>query len=443
MLPNEEEQFEDIRRLLQKSYSGPALSDQFTQRLEERLQTLMPDASQTLAPARPYNRIAHRIGGLTLRQRMALGGIGAVAVLAILLLWLGSAATPLSAMEKMAEAIRQVKSCKCTQIVQEPEVRDEFLKPGEPPPRMERVCTVYWLASGSVRTEDGPALPQSSKGSIQECTGIWTKGKPGINIYPKDKTFFRDQALNEGYGSTGCETLEELGRFSGKADRELGTREINGKKARGFQIDKKKFRVDSMPGTREFWIDAESNLPVLVRDDMKWPDNSDHVLIMKDIQYNIDLDPKLFDITPPEGYTDITRKPENMEEQIPQITKAMKICGEVFEDIYPATHGDLLRASLGGVKAKLISDKSKRSSKLNTTEDPEKIQQDVFFGLDKVFSIMAYNSDPAYYGKTVGPKDKDKVLLRWKLDDGRYEVIYGDLHYETVTAEKLHLLEGK
>lgn len=84
MLPNEEEQFEDIRRLLQKSYSGPALSDQFTQRLEERLQTLMPDASQTLAPARPYNRIAHRIGGLTLRQRMALGGIGAVAVLAIL-----------------------------------------------------------------------------------------------------------------------------------------------------------------------------------------------------------------------------------------------------------------------------------------------------------------------------------------------------------------------
>ncbi len=50
---------------------------------------------------------------------------------------------------------------------------------------------------------------------------------------------------------------------------------------------------------------------------------------------------------------------------------------------------------------------------------------------------------PAYYGQTVGPKDKDKVLLRWKLDDGRYEVIFGDLRAETVTAERLHKLEGK
>jgi hypothetical protein len=48
----------------------------------------------------------------------------------------------------------------------------------------------------------------------------------------------------------------------------------------------------------------------------------------------------------------------------------------------------------------------------------------------------------AYYGKTVGPQDKDKVLLRWKLDDGRYEVIFGDLRAEAVTAERLRALEA-
>jgi len=31
----------------------------------------------------------------------------------------------------------------------------------------------------------------------------------------------------------------------------------------------------------------------------------------------------------------------------------------------------------------------------------------------------------------------------WKLDDGRYEVILGDLRSETMTAERLHALEGK
>jgi hypothetical protein len=51
--------------------------------------------------------------------------------------------------------------------------------------------------------------------------------------------------------------------------------------------------------------------------------------------------------------------------------------------------------------------------------------------------------DVAYYGKTVGPKDKDKVLLRWKLDDDRYEVIFGDLPADTVTAQRLHHLEGR
>jgi hypothetical protein len=57
--------------------------------------------------------------------------------------------------------------------------------------------------------------------------------------------------------------------------------------------------------------------------------------------------------------------------------------------------------------------------------------------------IFRHNPDAAYYGKTVSPNDKDKVLFRWRLDDGRYEVIFGDLHSETVTAERLRALEGK
>ena len=56
---------------------------------------------------------------------------------------------------------------------------------------------------------------------------------------------------------------------------------------------------------------------------------------------------------------------------------------------------------------------------------------------------MADETPGVVYGNTVGPKDKGKVLLRWKLDDGRYEVIFGDLRAETVTAERLLALEGK
>ena len=40
------------------------------------------------------------------------------------------------------------------------------------------------------------------------------------------------------------------------------------------------------------------------------------------------------------------------------------------------------------------------------------------------------------------PKAADKVLLRWKVSDNEYRVIYGDLHVETVAADKLAELEA-
>ena len=50
--------------------------------------------------------------------------------------------------------------------------------------------------------------------------------------------------------------------------------------------------------------------------------------------------------------------------------------------------------------------------------------------------------DVAYYGDRVTPRDFDRVLLRWRLDDGDYRVIYGDLRVETVSAGRLEELEG-
>ena len=39
--------------------------------------------------------------------------------------------------------------------------------------------------------------------------------------------------------------------------------------------------------------------------------------------------------------------------------------------------------------------------------------------------------------------DADKVLLRWKLNDSQYRVIFGDLRIKDVTAAQLQELEAK
>jgi hypothetical protein len=48
-----------------------------------------------------------------------------------------------------------------------------------------------------------------------------------------------------------------------------------------------------------------------------------------------------------------------------------------------------------------------------------------------------------YSGATVTAADVDKVLLRWKLDDGRYRVIFGDLRIEDVDAKRMAELKAE
>lgn len=51
-------------------------------------------------------------------------------------------------------------------------------------------------------------------------------------------------------------------------------------------------------------------------------------------------------------------------------------------------------------------------------------------------TLVEDKKEPVYYGESVGPDDADKVLLKWKVSDDQYRVIFGDLTAEDVTAEK-------
>ncbi|MGO8745322.1 MAG: LolA family protein [Thermoguttaceae bacterium] len=394
-------------------------------------------ASRPLEPARPWKRISQWMGGLSMRQRIALGGVGAAAIVAILWLWPTTISMSVSAMEKMAENIRKAHSYKCKVTVR---MKDDSPEPGKLPDR-EGTDTCYWLAPGSVRID----AKEDDKDWEQNRTEIFPAGKPGILIDHITKKFSREPALeknNRGRVQSVFNDLESLGMFSGKAERELGTKEINGKEARGFQISMRKMEVRySRPGLAEIWIDTESNLPILVRYEGLKTLNQSMTIERTEIQWNIDLDPNLFDTTPPEGYVDDTHtpKPLSLEEQVARITKSLAIYAEASGGHYPREKyvnyfgvAEDLCKMLGVAKWPIV----KREGNAAKAEK-------AIAGIGRIGIIQNENPDAAYYGKTVGPNDKDKVLVRWKLDDGRYEVIFGDLRSETVTAEKLRALEGK
>jgi hypothetical protein len=51
--------------------------------------------------------------------------------------------------------------------------------------------------------------------------------------------------------------------------------------------------------------------------------------------------------------------------------------------------------------------------------------------------------DVVYYGDSVDPRDSNAVLIQWRVSDGEYKVVFGDLHEETVGAEELIKLQAR
>ncbi|MEX2113933.1 MAG: hypothetical protein WD845_12155 [Pirellulales bacterium] len=368
------------------------------------------------------------MGGLTVAQRTAIGGVALAALLAGVLLWVGSPAPRASAMERMAENVRRAKSYEVTMDM-------EVALPGGKGSWSEGTSKLYWLAPGSMRSDE-KGTPGTSMASLNS-TLIQPARKPGVRIDHTRRVYWREP---EQLGKPlPLSMVEGFGHFAGQADRELGAKEIDSKQARGFEIAIEKVDPDAFEGTLEIWIDEATDLPVLVRISPQLSPPS--VLTLHDFRWNVEFDPKLFDTTPPAGYKDATPAELTLDERVDWFRQGLATFAELSGGHYPRVeiiYGDV------------TLDEMKRLARFDSPPTPEQVRTDEYVKIQRAVrsfamlnSLFRENPDMAYYGRTVDARDKDKVLLRWQLDDGRHQVMYGDLRSETVSPERLRELEAK
>ena len=74
---------------------------------------------------------------------------------------------------------------------------------------------------------------------------------------------------------------------------------------------------------------------------------------------------------------------------------------------------------------------------MKTMQITQPLQSPGFFYM----MLVQDKKEPVYYGETVGPEDADAVLMRWKISDNEYRIIFGDLSVGNATAEELAALE--
>ena len=82
------------------------------------------------------------------------------------------------------------------------------------------------------------------------------------------------------------------------------------------------------------------------------------------------------------------------------------------------------------------------AEKYRSAEQAKKEQTyDVFFASTFYDKLIREKKDVVYYGDKVTPKDKEKILIRWKIEKNKYRVVFGDLRLENVSTERLNELE--
>jgi outer membrane lipoprotein-sorting protein len=258
-----------------------------------------------------WTGLAVRCTRLTLRQRIAVGSIGlSTAVGLVLLLLALNSGTQLSAMERMAKKLHEVKSYSYKLSTE-----NTFVKEGRTQPTyVKRTGTAYWLAPSSFFAEekivhiDVPIRSGDDKGGlVAHFTEIYPAGKPGIIINHKAKTFYWLPVVHlDDFGTfSPINQLRMVRERSGTIVRDLGTKTINGKPARGYVMALKNATPGSGRDALEFWVDPETDLPLEFGYTIK-NDQGPEFFRVTDCRWNIEVDPQLFATTPPKGYTDVT-----------------------------------------------------------------------------------------------------------------------------------------
>ena len=204
------------------------------------------------------------------------------------------------------------------------------------------------------------------------------------------------------------------------------------------------------------WVGVKTRLPVRYESLTSGLDDTgdpmSHRFVVHDFEWDVPV--TAADVEPPpvpDGYEVLDNPPTALGDEKPAI-QGLRRCVELFGNYLETISDDT-----GAIRAIFLAfEKSETPAALRLKEEVEGLTEaeklDRAWGWSGggpirdllwfyVVGLVQEKKDPAYYGRTVTPKDADKVLLRWKLSDKEYRVVYGDLHAETVSPEKLAELE--
>jgi outer membrane lipoprotein-sorting protein len=212
-----------------------------------------------------------------------------------------------------------------------------------------------------------------------------------------------------------------------KNPRQLGERQIEGVPVKGFELD-------SPAETTTVWAHATTGSPVRIEILHKNAQPGPQTEVMTNFKFDEKLDPKMFSVEPPKGYTvrqnaviDVNAGPPSA------VAKLLKTYAKYMGGEFPR--------SLGKEGLEPLSEKLRNSGTLKQDELPHQddlLQLPAYLGTVAAVTSNLKAGERWQYYPGVTPAKKDQIMF-WYLDTktNTYSAVYGDLRIEKVTKGQL------
>ncbi|MFN0135176.1 MAG: hypothetical protein ACKVS9_03565 [Phycisphaerae bacterium] len=332
--------------------------------------------------------------------------------------------TSQTAFAKVVERLREIHSARCKFVLKTlgadgkplaPDSVGEFVLTEQHGSRQdlfsgsELITSSYFLPDGSMAT----IVPATKM--MQRIAAHPGKSGPGANML-------------QGW-------LLLLKQSDGQADRELGTRVIEGRVCVGFELNGERFGIPAGKNgarqTIELWVEPDGSLPVLMELRVPLPNDGGTVIAQYvEFEWNPPID--VATLTPPssEGMNEINLEMPVSNEQtlIDALRDYAEVLGEYPSELDPGT-------TAGAFIAKLMA-----SGKLGDPASKEFQQQlseramIIGAGAGYFQGLYVQKFEPQYFGDAVKPGDSTAILASWNAEGGGRRVIYGDLRVATVDS---------
>ena len=309
-------------------------------------------------------------------------------------------------------------------------------------PGMPEGKTMNMEMEAVIAKDIGMLMTAHMDGKLVSETYILLDEKVILSIMPEQKMYMRITLTGEMFEKMQKDNGDPraiVKQFTKNEYTELGRSVVDGIEVEGFESADPNI-VQNVLGNvvGRLWVDVDTKLPVKFDIDIVTEEGQKTmVMTVCDFDWDVEVEPDLFTPAIPDDY---------------KLMAEVELAGGpsrdgFFQVFFSEFTGGKYPSDLNMVKTmQEFSDAMVAKLGGSQSEPPneEYIQKLMNLQMAGSFyiTLAAEGKDPAYYGSKVTAEFPDAVLMRWKLDDGTYKIIFGNLTIGEATAEELEILES-